>query len=118
MAGSAGAGGKNKATEPSAAAAAATAARGELRSRRRRRAGMRGHAHEFMDMNIDVDPDWAESPGGSTTAVSDAGAGPLGFSGTARGSEQATGLATLTDDGFGGGPQLPMLPNTWSAGGK
>jgi PPE-repeat protein len=115
MAGSAGAGGKNKAAEPSAAAAAATAARGEVRSRRRRRAGMRGHAHEFMDMNIDVNPDWAETPGRWTTAMSDAGAGPLGFSGTARGSEQATGLATLTDDGFGGGPQLPILPNTWSA---
>ena len=61
-------------------------------------------------MNVDVEPDWGE-----VTAASDSGAGPLGFSGTARGSEQATGLATLTDDGFGGGPSMPMLPNTWSA---
>jgi PPE-repeat protein len=115
MAGSAGVGGKNKVAEPYAAAAGAASARGELRSRRRRRAGMRGHADEFMDMNVDVEPDWAESPGGSLTAVSDSGAGSLGFSGTARGSEQATGLATLIDDGFGSGPRMPMLPNTWPA---
>jgi PPE-repeat protein len=99
---------------PAAAAAVAAGAKDRTRARRRQRARLRSHAHEFMDMNVDVEPDW----GVSTTAVSDAGAGPLGFSGTARGSEQATGLATLTDDGFGGGPQLPMLPNTWSAGGK
>ena len=30
-----------------------------------------------MDMNVDVDPDW-----GASTAASDRGAGPLGFSGT------------------------------------
>jgi PPE-repeat protein len=63
-----------------------------------------------MDMNIDVDPDW-----GAPTTASDRGAGPLGFSGTvAKGSEQAAGLATLSDDGFGGGPSMPMLPNTWT----
>jgi hypothetical protein len=28
--------------------------------------------------------------------------------------EQASGLATLADDGFGGGPTMPMLPGTWS----
>jgi hypothetical protein len=39
----------------------------------------------------------------------------LGFSGTvSKSGEQATGLATLTDDGFGSGPTMPMLPNTWS----
>jgi hypothetical protein len=39
----------------------------------------------------------------------------LGFSGTlSKGAEQATGLATLAGDGFGGGPSMPMLPNTWS----
>ncbi|MBX9978918.1 MAG: hypothetical protein K2Z76_05010, partial [Mycobacterium gordonae] len=26
---------------------------------------------------------------------------------------EATGLATLNDDDFGGGPTTPMLPSTW-----
>jgi hypothetical protein len=39
----------------------------------------------------------------------------LGFAGTVpKGSEQAAGLATLSDDGFGAGPSMPMLPNTWT----
>ena len=42
-------------------------------------------------------------------------AGPLGFAGTvSKSSEQAAGLATLSDDEFGDGPSMPMLPNTWS----
>jgi PPE-repeat protein len=63
-----------------------------------------------MDMNIDVDPDWGAPP----TVASDQGAGPLGFAGTvSKGSTQAAGLATLSDDEFGGGPTMPMLPGTW-----
>jgi hypothetical protein len=27
-------------------------------------------------------------------------------------------LTTLAGDEFGGGPQLPMLPNTWDRGGE
>jgi PPE-repeat protein len=93
-----------------AAAVAAAAAAGKTRKRRRQSAKQRGTADEFMDMNIGVDPDWDAS-----TASSDRGAGPLGFSGTlAKGSEHATGLATLSDDGFGSGPSMPMLPNTWT----
>jgi PPE-repeat protein len=95
---------------PAAAAAVAAAAAAPARTRRRQRAKQRGTADEFMDMNIGVDPDWDAS-----TASSDRGAGPLGFSGTlAKGSEHATGLATLSDDGFGSGPSMPMLPNTWT----
>ena len=61
-------------------------------------------------MNVDVDPGW-----GAPTAPSDRDAGPLGFSGTlSKGAEQATGLAALAGDAFGGGPSMPMLPNTWS----
>ena len=117
MAGSASAADKRKAAEPFAAAAAAAAvAREPRRSRRRRRAGMRGYAHEFMEMNISVDPDWG-GPESESTATSDRGAGPLGFAGTvAKSVSAATGLATLADDDFGGGPVLPMVPATWNAG--
>jgi PPE-repeat protein len=115
MAGSAGAGGKNTAAEPYVDAVGSASAREQLRSRRRRRARMRGHAHEFMDMNIDVDPDWAEPADGST-AMSDRGAGSLGFAGTARKKvSAAVGLTTLDDDGFGGAAALPMVPGTWNA---
>ena len=73
-----------------------------------------GRPTSIMDMNVDVDPDW-----GASTAASDRGAGPLGFSGTvSKGSEQAAGLATLSDDGYGNGPSMPMLPNTWSPEGE
>ncbi|MBV8182273.1 MAG: PPE domain-containing protein [Mycobacterium sp.] len=103
---------------PAAAAAVAAATKERTKTRRRRRVKQRGYGDEFMDMNIDVDPDWG-TPGGEepvmSTVGSDRGAGPLGFAGTvSKGSEQATGLATLSDDGFGAGPSMPMLPNTWT----
>ena len=101
--------GASKAPEAAAAAVAATA-QDRTRQRRRRRAEMQDHADEFADMNIDVDPDW------STSTASEQGSGPLGFAGTvSKGAEQATGLATLSDDGFGSGPSMPMLPNTWTS---
>jgi PPE-repeat protein len=104
--------GASKASE--AAAAAAAAAKDPARTRRRRRSLISDHADEFADMNVDVDPDW-----GASTEASARGAGPLGFSGTvSKSGEQATGLATLTDDGFGSGPTMPMLPNTWSPDGS
>jgi PPE-repeat protein len=93
----------------SAAAAAAAAAREQARERRRRRTHKRGYADEFADMNIDVDPDW----GVGSTAASNQGAGNLGFTGTVQGREQAAGLATLSEDEFGNGPNMPMLPGTW-----
>jgi PPE-repeat protein len=94
---------------PAAAAAVAAAAQDRTRTRRRQRAKQGGQADEFMDMNVDVDPDWG------APMASDRGAGPLGFSGTlTKSSERAAGLATLSDDGFGGGPSMPMLPNTWT----
>jgi hypothetical protein len=96
------------------AAAAAVAAAAKRPTRRRRRAMQRDHADEFADMNVGVNPDWAAS-----TEASKHGAGPLGFSGTvSKSGEQATGLVTLTDDGFGTGPTMPMLPNTWSPEGS
>jgi PPE-repeat protein len=95
---------------PVVAAAAAAAAKEATRTRRRQRGKQTDQADEFMDMNVDVDPDW-----GASTAASDRGAGPLGFAGTVpKSSEKATGLATLSDDGYGSGPSMPMLPGTWS----
>ena len=100
--------GAAKAPEVAAAAAAA----GRTRQRRRRRAQQRGYGNEFADMNIDVDPDWGEPV--ASTVASDRGAGPLGFAGTvSKGSTQAAGLATLSGDEFGAGPNMPMLPGTW-----
>jgi PPE-repeat protein len=103
--------GSSKAAVPAAAAAAAAAASGQVR--RRRRIKQRGYADEYADMNIDVDPDWGPEPV-TSAAGSDQGAGNLGFAGTvSKGSTQAAGLATLSDDEFGDGPSMPMLPGTW-----
>ncbi len=105
--------GSAKAIAPAVAAAAA-AASGRVRRRRRQR--QRGYGDEYMDMNIDVDPDWGAPPGEpvASTVASDRGAGNLGFAGTvSKDSAQAAGLATLSEDEFGGGPTMPMLPKTW-----
>jgi PPE-repeat protein len=109
---SAGSSAKRKSPQAETAAAeAAAAAKEQARARRRRRAQQRGHGDEFADMNIDVDPDW----GVASTAASDQGAGNLGFAGTlSKGRTQAAGLATLSSDEFGGGPNMPMLPCTWA----
>jgi PPE-repeat protein len=100
------------------AAAVSAVSRETARARRRRRAQLRDTADEFADMNIDVDPDWGASPGEEpvvSTVASDRGAGRMGFTGTVRkdAAGEAAGLATLDGNGFGGGPKMPMLPNTW-----
>jgi len=100
---------------PAEAAAVAAAAATRRRARQRRRAELHEYGDAFMD--VDVDPDWDRSPEQpvTSTVASDQGAGTLGFAGTvSKGREQATGLSTLPGDEFGGGPTLPMLPNTWS----
>jgi PPE-repeat protein len=108
--------GASRAPAPAAAAVAA-AAREQARARRRRRMRQRGHGDEFMDMNIDVDPDWGArsgEPPAASTVASDRGAGTLGFAGTVfKDGGQAAGLTALCGDEFGGGPKMPMLPNTW-----
>ena len=105
---------KRTAPQPdSAAAVTAAAAREQARARRRERAKQRGHNDEFMDMDVEVDPDWA-TPAVASTAASDRGGGTLGFAGTvSKDGAQPTGLAALSGDEFGGGPRMPMLPNTW-----
>jgi PPE-repeat protein len=70
-----------------------------------------------MDMNVQVDADWGAPPDAqSVTAASNQGAGLLGFAGTLpkQALASATGLTTLADDEFGGGPKMPMLPGTWN----
>lgn len=112
MTSSAGAGDKKKAAAPYAAAAPAPAAAREQRRSRRRRVRVRGYSHEFMEMNVNVDPDWS----GPATVASGHDTGALGFAGTVRKKAMAaTGLAKLSDDQFGAGPTMPMLPGTWNA---
>jgi PPE-repeat protein len=107
---------KRKAPQPDTAAATA-AAREQVRARRRRRAQQHGYGDEFIDMNVEVDPDWGAPPSGepaASTVASDRDGGTLGFAGTAtKDSAQPAGLTMLSGDEFGGGPRMPMLPNTW-----
>jgi PPE-repeat protein len=105
-----------KAPAESAAVAAAAATRRLARKRKHQQA----YRHDYADatMDYEVDPDWGgPSPDEqvASTAASGGGAGPLGFAGTvANAGERATGLATLPDADFGGGPSMPMLPHTWT----
>jgi PPE-repeat protein len=99
------------------AAAAAAQSRQSVRSRRRRRVGLRGHGDEFLDMDDGLGPDIG-SPDDSrveSAVASDQGGGPLGFAGTVRRETvaDAAGLTTLAGDEFGGGPAMPMVPNSW-----
>jgi PPE-repeat protein len=109
---------KRKAPQPdTAVAAAAAAAREQARARRRLRAKQRGYGDEFMGMDVEVDPDWGAPPGEepvASTVASDRDGGTLGFAGTvSKDSAQPAGLTMLSGDEFGGGPRMPMLPNTW-----
>ncbi len=98
---------------PASAAAVGISARERARARRRQRAVMRDHADEFMDLNSG--PPEETPPSVPAMAGSQRGAGALGFTGTVGRNARsgAAGLATLTGDEFGGGPNMPMLPDTW-----
>jgi PPE-repeat protein len=118
MSASAASSAKRKAPQPdTAVAAAAAAAREQARARRRRRAKQRGYGDEFIDMNVEVDPEWGAPPSSEPAAssvASDRDGGTLGFAGTAwKDSTRPAGFTTLSGDEFGGGPRMPMLPNTW-----
>jgi PPE-repeat protein len=94
----------------------AVAAAGAARRRSRKRRTQQAHKHDYADATLDyeIDPEW-ESPPQAGPVASDSGAGSLGFAGTVtKSSDQATGLATLDSDDFGGGPSVPMLPHTWT----
>ena len=101
-----------------AAAAVAAASPAKSRRRRRRRATQHDHYDEFADMDVDVDPDWGAQDDRELVAAAVAsgdGSGPLGFAGTVGkdGAVAASGLATLSPNGFGEGPRMPMVPGTW-----
>jgi len=97
-----------RAAEPGTAAAAAVADAPE-RARRRRRPGTRlidrGFRHEYPDLES-----------GAAAPASGSGAGAMGFPGTSHQAvAEAAGLATLTGDALGAGPDMPMLPGSWDA---
>jgi PPE-repeat protein len=90
----------------------------QTQRRRRARAQMLGRGYEYMDLeDLEDGADSAARERVAAVAASVKGAGTQGFAGTAAktGAGQATGLATLADDAFGGGPRMPMIPGTWSA---
>ncbi|WP_449248065.1 PPW family C-terminal domain-containing PPE protein [Candidatus Mycobacterium wuenschmannii] len=99
----------DKTAAPAAAPAAAAAAQ-KSAVRRRRRASMieRGRGTEYMDLTGDLEP---------TIIASDVGASNLGFAGTVSAGRvgAAVGLTTLSDNDFGDGPTMPMMPSTWGA---
>jgi PPE-repeat protein len=96
-------------TPEAAATAAATQEVGRARRRRRAKVEMLGRGYEYMD--LEAAPD--DQPAAAAVA-SDTSAGRLGFAGTTpKTAGQATGLATLAGDAFGGGPRMPMMPGTW-----
>jgi PPE-repeat protein len=79
---------------------------------------MHDHADEFADMNVDVNPDWGARSDREPVAAAVAsqnGTGALGFAGTVGkdSSAEASGLATLSNNDFGNGPRMPMVPGTW-----
>ncbi|WP_374025762.1 PPE family protein [Mycobacterium sp. HNNTM2301] len=99
-----------------AAADAAAAAKRKARARRRRAgtATDRAYRYEFMDLDQDSSADDEDL---DAVRASDQGGGPLGFAGAAArsGLAQPTGLATLTREGFGDGPTVPMMPSSWAS---
>jgi PPE-repeat protein len=96
-----------------AAAAVGAVSRDKARARRRRRAELRDYADEFADIESDLGP--SAEPEEASVLASDRSAGSLGFVGTVHkdAAAEAAGLATLSGNGFGGGPSMPMVPATW-----
>lgn len=87
-------------------AAKAPSARAPLRARRRRRKSMK----EYADATMTLTPESTDP----AVISSQAGSGPLGFTGTARRADIASaGLTRLRGDAFSSGPVVPLLPESW-----
>ncbi|MEB3070902.1 PPE family protein [[Mycobacterium] vasticus] len=106
---------RDQATAPASGLSALTAARAPsarapLRARQRRRKAMKEYADAVMTMDTDL----GDVPTDSAMITSETGAGPLGFTGTARLADVASaGLTRLRGDAFGAGPVVPLLPESW-----
>ena len=75
---------------------------------------MLGRGYEYMDVDQELNYPNSEP----AVTASNRNAGPIGFAGSAAraGGPEPSGLATLTEDKFGGSSTVPMLPSTWSFG--
>ncbi len=85
------------------------------RTRRGRRPVIdRGYRYEYPDAEISSGDDGASTPTHHHAASLES-AGPLGFAGTvSKGGAEPAGFALLADDGYGNGPNMPMLPDSWN----
>lgn len=99
-----------RASRTVAAPAAVAGATTTARRRRRGQLDSRGYRDEYLTLDDTPAP---EEP---SVGQSGAGAGSLGFSGTATisGIEGAGGLTTLAGSSFTDAPTAPMMPATWS----
>ncbi len=118
---------KAPASDIAASAAAAVAASSLAKRKARRKRPQPVHQRQYADAYMDYEPDDPEDaapPRESVrrphVAASEKGAGAVGFTGAASGSdaEQASGLTELAGDPFGGGPTEPMLPSDWDHKGE
>ncbi|QLL05048.1 PPE family protein [Mycobacterium vicinigordonae] len=99
-----------------AASAASAAASARAKARRRRRGDVKNRGYRDEYLTLDDTPDWTpDEQLDNDVAGSDAGAGPLGFTGTAMRSRvrEAAGLTTLAGDSFTDAPTVPMMPGSW-----
>jgi hypothetical protein len=107
------------ASDTAAAPAAAAASVAEHQRARRRRSAApkdtdRGYRYEYLDTESETGAS-SNGNGQATSTMAYQGVGPLGFAGTAVKPEKqrVAGLTTLTGDGFGGGPSVPIRPSSW-----
>lgn len=84
---------------------ATTSCTGQSPRRRRGDLDSRGYREEYLTMDVTA----------ALAGHSDAGAGPIGFTGTATKSRiaAASGLITADGNSFTGAPTVPMTPSTW-----
>ncbi|QNI08230.1 PPE family protein [Mycobacterium kubicae] len=96
---------RKKAPEPDTAEVPAVAAtpreQPRVDRRRKAKANKLGRGYEYADLEPDPDDD-----GDHVSS---------GFVGVSRKTGTASGLKTLTGNGFDDGPHMPMMPSTWDA---
>jgi PPE-repeat protein len=118
-----GIGAKAPASDIAASAGAAAAASALAKRKARRKHAQPIRQRQYADAYMDYEPDLEDTPPEeprSRMRASERGAGAVGFTGAATKpeTEQATGLAELAGDSFGGGPKEPLLPGDWDQEGE